>query len=541
MQAAHLSRYKDIAVLLVKHRHALGADDDPSAAEDARALADQLEALGPTFVKLGQLLSTRSDLLPSEYTAALARLQERVEPFPFDEVQRAFHLEFGARISNAFASFDEKPVAAASLGQVHRATLRDGRRVAVKVQRPDVRERIVQDMDAIEELATLADNHTEFGRRLGFAEMVAEFRRSLLDELDYRREAGNLQTLGDYLSDHPEIFVPQPVADYSAATVLTMDFVEGTTVGSLSNVGVVDIDGPGLALTLFRAYLDQILLHGFFHADPHPGNVVVMTDGRLGLIDLGMVARVEAQTQDSLIKLLLAIGEGRGRDAADITIGLGRALDGFDPDAFRRGASDLISRNQGATMGQLQAGAVISELTQVAGRTGLRLPPELTMLGKALLNLDEVARKLDPNFDPNAAIRAENSELMRKKLLQTAQSGNVMAAALEAKEFVERLPGRVNQVLDSLAAGEFTLNVKGIDEEGIMRSAQKLANRLTAGIVVAAMVVGAALIMRIPTRTQLFGYPALAIVMFLLAAAAGIWLFVSIQLSDLPQRRRKRP
>ncbi|MEO7427782.1 MAG: AarF/UbiB family protein [Acidimicrobiales bacterium] len=542
MQPSHLARYKDIGVLLVKHRHLIGHDDDRDDGrdDDARSLASDLEEMGPTFVKLGQLLSTRADLLPKSYLAALSRLQDKVEPFGFDEVERIVSLELGVRISNAFRSFDAKPLAAASLGQVHRAELRDGRPVAVKVQRPDIRARILDDMDAIEELASLADGHTESGRRLGFADMVAEFRRSLLAELDYRQEAANLVTVGANLAHRERIVVPQPVPDYCTDVVLTMDYVAGKSIGSIGPLGLMDVDGPALAGALFSAYLDQILIDGLFHADPHPGNVLITDDGRLALLDLGMVARIAPEMQDSLIKLLLGISEGHGRDAADVAIAIGRPLEGFDADGFRLRAAELISRNQGATLGDVQAGAIVAELTQIASASALRLPAELTMLGKALLNLDEVARTLDPGFDPNAAIQAESAELMRKKLLQSASPGNVMAAAMEAKEFAERLPGRINHVMDALAAGQLTLNVQGIDERDIMRSVQKLANRVTAGIVVASLVIGAALIMRVDTHAKLFGYPALAMVLFLIAAATGLWLVVSIQLSDLPQRRRRR-
>lgn len=545
MKASHLARYKDIAMLLVKHRHlADGADAaDAEASEartaDAQALASELEEMGPTFVKLGQLLSTRADLVPVPYMEALARLQEAVEPFGFEDVERIVSDELGVRLSKGFRSFDSTPLASASLGQVHRAELRDGRPVVVKVQRPDIRPRIVEDMDAIEEIASFADTHSESGRRLGFADMVAEFRSSILAELDYRQEAANLEALGANLVDHERIVVPQPVPDYSTGVVLTMDHVPGTSIGSIGPLGLMEVDGRALADALFSAYLDQILVHGLFHADPHPGNVLVTDDGRLALLDLGMVGRISPEMQDSLIKLLLAISEGHGRDAADVTIGIGRQLDTFDADVFRRRAGELIGRHQSSTVGDLQAGAVIAELTQIAGDSGLRLPPELTMLGKALLNLDQVARTLDPGFDPNAAIQRHGAELMRRKLLQAATPGNLMSAAIDAREFAEKLPGRISQVMDSLAAGELTLNIQGIDERDIMRSVQKLANRLTAGVVVAALIIGAALIMQVDTDAQLLGYPAVAIVMFLLAAACGLWLLVSIFLSDLPQRRRR--
>ena len=546
----HLLRYKDLGLLLVKHgraglgeRSANGEVLDPvtdDAKQDAERLAHDLEEMGPTYVKLGQVLSTRADLLPPVYLSALSRLQQKVKPFPFGDVEQIITEQLGVRLSNAFESFESKPMASASLGQVHRAVLRDGRPVAVKVQRPDIRAQIIDDMDAIENIAEFADTHTTAGRRYGFADMVSEFRRSLMAELDYRQEANNLVTLGTNLADRTAIVVPQPVPNYCTAVVLTMDYVEGRSIGDLSPLGRTDLDGQPLARELFSAYLQQILIDGFFHADPHPGNVLVTDDGRLALLDLGMVARVEPTMQDRLIKLLLAVSEGHGKDAADIAIDVGQKLEDYDGERFCREATELVTRNQGVAMGDVQAGALIGELTRISGTNGLRLPPELTMLGKALLNLDEVARVLDPTFDPNGAIQEESAALMRSKLLRSASPANIMSAAMEAKEFAERLPGRVNKVMDALAEGELTLNVQGIDEQDIMRGVQKLANRLTTGLVVAALVIGAALIMRVPTKTQIFGYPALAIVLFLMAAGAAAWLLISILLSDLPQRRRRR-
>ena len=549
LKPRHLAQYKDIGVLLVKHGRsgmdhrsdsAGAADDSDEARSDAERLAEDLEGMGPTFVKLGQLLSTRADLLPAVYLKALSRLQDKVEPFAFEEVEKIVSVELGVKLSKAFASFEQTPLASASLGQVHRAELRDGRAVAVKVQRPNIRAQIVEDMDAVESIAEFADAHTEAGRRFGFVDMVTEFRRALMAELDYRQEARNLVTLGQNLARHYSIVVPQPVADYTTGVVLTMEYVAGRSVGDLRPQALMEIDAPRLARQLFSAYLDQILVDGFFHADPHPGNVLVTEDGKLGLLDLGMVARVAPEMQDSLIKLLLAVSQGHGEDAAAVAVDIGQKLERYDGDRFRREAVELISRNQGATMEEIQAGTVVGELTRISGRCGLRLPSELTMLGKALLNLDEVVRVLDPAFDPNAAIEREGTDLMRRKLTQAASPGNVMAAAIEAKEFVERFPGRVNKVMDALAEGELKLRVQGIDEQDIMRSVQKLANRVTSGVVIASLVVGAALIMRIPTHARLFGYPTLAIVLFLVAAAAAAWLLVSIQLRDLPQRRRRR-
>jgi len=549
LKAHHLARYKDLAMLLVKHVRADGlkdfdpaepSDDRGTADEDAQKLVADLESRGPTFVKLGQLLSTRADLLPPSYLDALSRLQDDVEPVPFEIIESTVNAEIGARMSKAFRSFDSKPIASASLGQVHRAVLRDGRAVAVKVQRPDVRSQIAEDMDVIEELAAFVDGHTKLGRAYGFSAMVDEFRHSIMAELDYRLEADNLRLLGEQLAEYDRIVVPQPIDDYTTEFVLTMELVDGRNIGSLGPLALVETDGRPLAVQLFDAYLDQILVHGFVHADPHPGNVLLTSDGRLALIDLGMVARVSAELQDALIRLLLAISDGNGAEVAAVLADLGEKRDGWDPVEFEHDIVRLVQRHQTMVVGQLEAGRVIGELARVAGACGLRPPAELTMLGKALLNLDQVANKLDPDFEPNREIQAHIDEIMRAKMVQSASPANLLSAAMDAKEFAEKLPGRVNKVMDALAEGQLTLNIQGIDEKELMRGIQKLANRVTAGLIIAALTIGAAMMMQIDTASKLFGYPTVAIVCFFVAGVAGLCLIVTAILHDLPQRRRRR-
>lgn len=553
LRPKHLGRYASLGALLLKHRGEVTlpdveglatsaeASEDTASAEDAAQLVDDLEAMGPTFVKLGQLLSTRADLLPPVYLDALSRLQDDVAPFPFEQVEEIVEAEVGARISKAFTSFDHEPMACASLGQVHRAVLRDGRPVAVKVQRPGIRHQVVEDMEVIEELAAFVDEHTRTGDRLRFAGMAAEFRRSLMAELDYRREADNLRLLGEHLSAHDRIVVPQPVDDYSSATVLTMDLVEGRNVGGLGPLAQMELDGRVLAEQLFRAYLDQILVHGFVHADPHPGNVLLTDDGDLALIDLGMVVRVAPELRDQLLRLLASVSEGQAADASEVLVAMGTKGPDFDGERYGQAIARLVSGHQDVTVGQLQAGAVVGELARAAAACGLRPPVEMTLIGKALLNLDQVAQILEPGFDPNEAIRQHTATILQDNLLGSASPANLLHAAMDARDFASHFPGRVNKVMDALAEGEMTLNVKGIDEAELMRGIQKLANRVTAGLVIAALIVGAAMVMRIETDAELFGYPALAVVLFLFASLLGLALVATSLWNDLPQRRRHRP
>ena len=303
-------------------------------------------------MKLGQLLSTRVEMMPQAYIEALTRLQDKVEPFSFDEVEKIVANELGVRLSKAFSEFDNEPMAAASLGQVHKARLRNGRQVAVKVQRPEIRERMIEDLDALEEIAEFLDGHTEIGKRYEFGEMLDQFRKSLLRELDYRQEASNLTTLREQLKGFDSIVVPEPIADYSTSRVLTMEYMHGRKVTDLSPLGRMEFDGDALAEEVFRAYLEQILVNGFFHADPHPGNVFLTDDYRIALIDLGMVGRIMPGLQEQLLQLLLAIAEGRGDDAADIAIKIGDKKENFDEVQFRRRITEIVAKQQGANVEQ---------------------------------------------------------------------------------------------------------------------------------------------------------------------------------------------
>ena len=542
LRPQHVGRYKDLARLLVKYGRSdlvrqAGMDDlaEPDSAEPAvppkaEELADDLEKLGPTYIKLGQLLSTRADLIPPAYAKALSRLQDSVEPFGSEEVERIVSTELGFRISNGFASFDLTPLASASLGQVHRATMRDGREVVVKVQRPGIRERIASDMETLNELAEFADKHLEVGRRYGFSELLAQFRRSLSGELDYRREAANLTALGRIVRPYDRLLVPEPIGDFTTSTVLTMEFIQGRKVTDLGPLGKLELDGAVLAEQLFQAYLDQILVEGFFHADPHPGNVILTADGRLALVDVGMVARVPKTIRHLLVKLLLALSDGNGKGVADAAAAMGRPLEWYDAPGFCARATEMVEQSQGMNLEQLDAGAMVMELMRISGDNGLRLPPELSMLGKALLNLDQVAHTLDPAFEPTAAIEAHTTEVMQSQM--RTSSGSAFSALLETRDFVEQLPGRVNKVMDAVAEGTFELKVHAFDETELLRGLQKLANRLTMGLVLAALIVGAAMLMRVETSSTVLGYPAVAIVCFLAAASAGFVLMVSIVRSD---------
>ena len=552
MSAAHLARYKQIALLLWKYGrsdlatqmgiddsidggnadHRGGADTGGSGDASPGQLADDLEAMGPTYVKVGQIFASRPDLLPEPYLKALARLQDHVKPFPYAEVEEIVATELGARISKAFSSFDQTPIAAASLGQVHCAALRDGRPVAVKVQRPGIAAQIAEDFEVLGQIAEFFDEHTELGRRYRFQVMLEELRITLQQELNYEREAQNLVTVGKNLAEFELIRIPQPVADYSTRRVLTMEHVEGRKITSLGPLANLELEGATLAEELFRAYLKQVLVDGTFHADPHPGNVFVTSDGRIALLDLGMVGHTTPAMQEHLLKILLAISEGKSDDAAEVAIRMSRTTEEFQPEEFSRRVRQLLALHQDEGLRQMNVGRSLLQVSRIAAESGLFVPSELTLLGKTLLQLDEVGRILDPEFDTSASVRRNVTQILSQRMSKTATQGSVLSSLLEMKDFVTGLPARLNRILDSVANAELEVKVRVLDAKLLMEGLQKIANRIATGLILAALIIGASLLMRVDTAFRIFGYPGLAMLLFIAAAVGGFWLVLGIYVQD---------
>jgi predicted unusual protein kinase regulating ubiquinone biosynthesis (AarF/ABC1/UbiB family) len=559
ISASHLKRYREILALLWKYgrsdvvqqmnsEEGFGTAEElnlpssdgksPDNAVSPDQLVDDLEAMGPTYIKLGQVLAGRPDLLPENYLKALERLQDKVKPFPYEEVEQIVMTELGARISKAFSRFDVEPVAAASLGQVHNAALRDGREVVVKVQRPNIRQQIAEDFEVLEQIAGFLDGHTELGRRHRFLKLLEEFRLTIQQELNYEREAHNLVTVGKNLEKFSLIQVPQPVADYFTRSVLTMEQVQGQKITAIGPIARMELKGGPLAEELFKAYLQQVLVDGLFHADPHPGNVFLTSDGRIALIDLGQVGHTGPAMQESLLKVLIAISEGNGEAAAEIAIRISERLENFAAPEFRRRITQLVALRRDQGLEQLNVGRSLLDVSTIARDNGLIVPSELVVLGKTLLQLDEVGRILDPTFDPNASVRRNVSELMTQRMRKDLTQGSVYSSLLEAKDFMSGLPTRLNRIMDTVTNSELEIKIKATDAKIMLDGMQKIANRITMGVVLAGLVVGASLLMRVQTSFQLFGYPGLAILCFIVAATGGFWLVISIFVQDYKSRKK---
>ena len=514
-------------------------DDSELDYKNPEELAEDLKNMGPTYIKLGQLLSTRPDLIPEPYMKALEALQDDVEEIPYSEVQKIVEEEIGQRISKAFESFEVQPLASASIGQVHLAILRSGKKVAVKIQRPGVRKNFTEDLDTLKELTDVAVKHSKTAKKYAVDEILDELRFILLNELDYVKEAENLIALGENTKKYPKIVIPQPVEGYSTSKILTMDYIDGQKITSISPISRIETNYKPLVDELVAAYLKHIIFDGFAHADPHPGNVHLTTDNKIALMDLGMVAKFGPDLREHILKLLIAISKYNGEETANTLLKMSEYDKNADLTGFRKEINRLVLDSQNKTAKDLQTGRLLIQMNKVAAEKGIKLPVELNILGKILMNMDQIVAVLTPDYDLQRAIERNVEKLMQKKMLQELKPDNFFAQALEAKKITEKLPERLNTITEKLANNEFEIKIDAIDEQRLTDGFQKVANRISIGLIIAALIIGAALLMRIPSTFTLLGYPGLAMILFSIAAVIGLWLVLKMILKDEDLKLRK--
>ncbi|MEA2462795.1 MAG: hypothetical protein QOJ98_542 [Acidobacteriota bacterium] len=552
VKTRHIGAYRDLLLLFTRYgrkdfRLSVNAEDflaaeaDPGEIEpDVKARADAfataLKKMGPTYVKFGQLLSTRPDIVPQEYIIALEQLQDDLEPFSFADVERIVEQELGVRISKGFQSFEATPLAAASLGQVHRAVLRDGREVVVKVQRPNVSEQVHRDLDVFTDIAGELEKHTDIGRKMNLVAAIDQAKLVMFSELNYLQEARNADTLRNNLAQFPQIYIPEVVDDYTSPRVLTTELVRGKKVSKLTPLSLVEGNYAELAGVLTQAYLKQICVDGVWHSDPHPGNVFVREDDegnpQLVLLDFGMVSRISQEFQDEVIKLLLAISSNRGGEVADACIRMCEAQERFEQVKFTREISTLVAAVHDASAKDINTGQLIFTVIGIANNNELKAPAELTMLAKTLLHLDAITKILDEDYDPQRVIRDYAEQLMTQKLAQKFHPRNFYPALLDLNQLALDLPHRTREIVDQTAAGRLTFGIKLSQAEEFLAGIHKIANRITVGVVIAALLLSASLMMRVPTRFTIFGYPGLAVLGYLLASAAAFYLILSTIVQD---------
>jgi ubiquinone biosynthesis protein len=552
-------------------------DDEGPSREKAVAFRKRLVELGPAYVKLGQVMSTRPDLLPDEYIEELEKLQDDVGEIPFEEVERIIEEELKARLSKLFAEFHREPIATASLGQVHAAVLRDGRDVVVKVQRPHIRASLADDITYFRELASFLAAHTEAGARIDMIGIIQQLERALADELDYRVEARNAATFRRSLAEFPRILIPKVIEAYTTERVLTTERIRGTKIDEVSPLVRIEHDFHPVADALTRAYLKQITIDGHFHADPHPGNIFVVmpqdenpwtpsevkamnrrqiqrtaitplarierqaqedaapqpadVDIKLAMVDFGMTARLSTSLREQVVRWLMHVADNRGDDAANVMIEVGEELPGFERGTFVSAIAALMARNYDLAVGEMQIGKVLYELINISYQKALRLPAELTLLAKTLFNLDAVTRAIDPMYSPIPTIREYGNEIMTERAKRDLSPRRLFELATQGSDLLMALPHRLDLISGRLAAGDFEIRVDVPQLVVVMTGMQKVANRIFSGLVVAAIIVASAMLM--PYRRTLSTYG------FILSAVLGIWMVLTIVWTDRKDDKRK--
>jgi ubiquinone biosynthesis protein len=556
-----------------------GGDGAPTgdSASTAKAFRNRLVELGPAYIKLGQVLSTRPDLLPRQYIEELEHLQDDVPPMSFEQVEQAIEEELHARISKLFASFEQEPLGSASLGQVHAAELRDGRSVVVKVQRPGLREQLSEDIEFFRELATFLTEHTSAGSRIDLIGVVQQVERALIDELDYRTEARNMASFRKMLATFPHILIPRVIDAYTTHKVLTSERIRGVKIDEIPPISRIDYDFSDLADEFAHAYLQQITDSGHFHADPHPGNVFIVlpgrenprtpaeaaaddrrqvvrpgataitqseneakklalvaaepTDPKLALIDFGMTAHLTGTMRDHVVRLLLAMAENNGDAAAEALIESGEAPDEFNRAAYTRDVSAVIARHANQTVEDTPAGVILYEMIAIAFREGLKLPAELTLLAKALFNLDAVTRALDANFNPTQSIREYTAQIANKRAQRDMSPRRLFQMAAETSDLIRALPHRLDILTQKMVSDDFAVRVDTPQLGSLLLGLEKVANRIFTGLVLGGLLVASGLLMAYQRSLGMIG--------FVLSGALGLWMIFTILIQDRRSRRRK--
>jgi ubiquinone biosynthesis protein len=556
-----------------------GSDGAPTgdSTSTAKAFRERLVELGPSYIKLGQVLSTRPDLLPRQYIDELEHLQDDVPPMSFEQVEQTIEEELHARISKLFASFEQEPLGSASLGQVHAAELRDGRSVVVKVQRPGLREQLSEDIEFFRELATFLTEHTSAGSRIDLIGVVQQVERALIDELDYRTEARNMASFRKSLATFPHILIPRVIDAYTTHKVLTSERIRGVKIDEIPPISRIDYDFSELADEFAHAYLQGITDSGHFHADPHPGNVFIVlpgrenprtpaeaaaddrrqvvgpgataitqseneakklavvaaapTDPKLALIDFGMTAHLTGTMRDHVVRLLLAMAENNGDAAAEALIESGEAPEEFNRAAYTRDVSALIARHANQTVEDTPAGVILYEMISIAFREGLKLPAELTLLAKALFNLDAVTRALDPNFNPTQSIREYTAQIANKRAQRDMSPRRLFQMAAETSDLIRALPHRLDILTQKMVSDDFAVRVDTPQLGSLLLGLEKVANRIFTGLVLGGLLVASGLLMAYQRSLGMIG--------FVLSGALGLWMIFTILIQDRRSRRRK--
>jgi ubiquinone biosynthesis protein len=552
---AHLKRYRQIAEVLVRHGlgslvgvfglqrfvpFARGVQSSPhrsSSSHTPEHLREALEELGATFIKLGQILSTRADLLPSAYQGELARLQDQVAPVPGDVIEEVVQTALGRPLQEVFASFDHKPLAAASIGQVHAATLRSGVEVVVKVRRPGVVECIEEDLEIMQSLAAAANRRWALAQQYDLPSLVQEFAATLRSELDYLREGRNAERFAANFAGNPSLHIPKVFWETTTEQVLTLERIRGIKISDLAALETAGIARPALAERATRVLLKMVFEDGFYHADPHPGNFFIESDGRIGLIDYGMVGTVSGETREQLIDLLLAITSQQSERLVETLLRLGITRQRIDRAQLRLDMERVLGKYYERPLGEFTLGPFLSDFFAIVRRHHLRLPPELALLCKTMVMDEGLGTQLDPSFNLARLLAPYAQRLLMQRYNPFFWLPHIGQVSRDAAQLGRELPQQLRRIMGDLERGDLEIGMHPTAFEPLLNRIERLVNRLVLGVIASAFIVGLAILTLASFVRPINGLTwvgALLITGFVIVSALGVFLAWSI----LHTRRR---
>ncbi|MCE5315439.1 MAG: AarF/ABC1/UbiB kinase family protein [Armatimonadota bacterium] len=540
----HLHRYRQIARILAKHgwgwmvgrlglAEHLGKIPDMQEKVGAPAhVREILEELGPTFVKLGQILSTRPDIVPEPYITELAKLQDTAPTVPFSQIREVIESEFKVPLEDLYLEFDIDPLAAASLAQAHRAKMLDGTSVIVKVQRPNIRDVVETDLEIMYKRAQFVEQHWERARTYGVLDVVDEFAITIREELDYTREARNTDRLRDVVSGERHIHVPHVYWHLTTGKVLTLQAIEGVKITDIIAHPIAGVDPKELSKRFAASFLEQVFVDGYFHADPHPGNVLVTHDGEIALLDCGQVGHLDPENRVGAVRMLMAFEQQDARILADEVLNLGIAQEEVDVRRFTVDLGKVLRSYYNTPARAVNMGQLLGRVLNVSASYKIRLPANFAVLGKVFTDVEGICRQLDPDFNFTEVARGYVGKAVRSELHSEATITELFRAIVAARDFLFSLPEQLDRLMRKAVEGTLRVEFKHQGLEEVSRTFQSAANRISIALIVAGTIVGSSLVVTAGKGpVSLFGLPTLGVLGYIVALFFGVWLILSIMRS----------
>lgn len=486
------------------------------------------EELGPTFIKLGQVLSTRPDLVPVDFVEELTKLQDEVPPSPFEEIGQIIQLELGSPPEELFEVFEKTPLASASIGQVHKARFADGEEVAVKVQHPGIRKTIEVDLEIMLHLATLMERHIEELSLHRPVKIVEEFAKTIEKEMDYSIEATNMERFAGNFLDDPTVYVPKVFRETTTERVLTMEYVEGIKVSEIDRLEMAGLDRKAICARGTDFLLKQVFNYGFFHADPHPGNIFVLPNNVICLLDFGMVGVVDRYTREEFVDLVDSVVSQDELRATQVLLKITSYDDEPDIRLLEREVADFMGRHLYKSLKDIELGKLLQHLLELASRHRLRIPPDIFFMMKAFGTIEGVGLQLDPDFDMIAQTAPFIEQIKLARFAPQRISEDIFRISGELLQFIQKFPRDMLEITRLIRQQRLSVKFENQSLEVMLGTYDQISNRISFSIIIAALVIGSALIVISEIPPLIYGISMIGIFGFLAAALMGIWLLVAI-------------